>query len=95
MHYERTNCAERLEPCEHEAVHEVSLTDMQKKATMLAEEIYLMVNRLGYHFFGVPVDNREEKPSAPECLRNDIYWQLQTLGATHESLMSMFKEIGV
>lgn len=93
MHYERTTCAERLD--EREAVREASLTDMQKEATMLAEEIYLMVNRLGYHFFGTQVDNREEKPSMPECLRNDIYWQLQTLGATHDSLMSMFEEIGV
>lgn len=76
-------------------VPEATLTDMQKKSRAIAEDIYVLITRLGEHLFALPPEKpREEKPSMPDCLRNDVYWELQTLRAVHENLLCLLHELG-
>ena len=83
-------------PKEDAPIPEATLTDMQKKSQAIAEDIYVLINRLGEHLFALPpAKPREEKPSMPDCFRNDVFWELQTLRIAHDNLLCLLHELGV
>lgn len=104
MHYERTNHCEstgeyrpmpEYDRDECAPVKEANMTDMQKKATGMAEEILLTVRRLSDHMIGYCQQEAMEKPGIPDCFRNDIFLEVQILREVLAELQHLSKEIGV
>lgn len=93
MNYTQNACCEGI-CAEPMPVRESTLTDMQQKASAMAEDILMLTRRLSHHFFGMDNLVEEDKPSMPDCFRNDLYWEIQTLHLAIDGLQRMIDEIG-
>lgn len=72
-----------------------SLSELMDKAYALSRDCFINAQRINQHLFGIGIKQNEDSSCCPQCFRDVLAMQTETLKELNDELIRIGQKLGV